>query len=603
MREARAMVKAAFVMTCAALFGCTPVQGTPQKRPSTNACSTEQECSAYAPSETSSLSPTCNEGRCEFVADAPSFDFTIVINMPSTASYAAGQTFAIPSSTLFKRSNAGPTSTCPVTSCLPLPNFGDASGSYTVTSDAAAIVGVALSASTSFPVRAVYTPLFGADDARASDLGLPLDSIVSTSRLVPVDGATPALLYQTSLPSASYQRVLYPEAPYNEDFPPVFNTVRFGTQFPDAFTLGAPLESFTQLDDPTGNTRTATISRSDGLEGWHVWLADEPTMARISSLRTLHGVASTVRLDTIGQSQPDTPALRDKVNIVVAPPDDWAGVPRFVSPLIGGAGRNVVYPTLPSPTSLIGLVAQLTEAGYMGIAAELSFASESIRLVDGSLQPLLEYKTSLSTDDSGRFVTVLPPGIYDITIQPAEGTGFSTVQETSVDVEPGAALTLTPIKRTLVSGHAISSDGRPLAQAAVLADPSRDGQGVLPRPARTSTLDDGSFQMELDQGRYNISVEPQAATGFPRFVTIREIGGDASEDDAQDLGTLTVPLPMRLSFTVKGPVSKAANYVPIGGAIVRIFAVPVSGSQAVEIGMAMTDSNGLCEIPLADQPH
>jgi len=583
--------------------GCGPVHGAPQKRPATNACS-EQACEAYAPS--ASLSPTCNNGRCEFMT-TPSFDFTIVVHVPSTAFYAAGQTFAISGATLFNRSNAGPSSPCPVTSCLPLPNVGDASGTYTVTPDAAVLVGIATSALTSFPVRAVFTPLLGTTDTWASDQGLPMDTLFSASRLVPVDTSdTPELLYRTSLPSARYQRALYPEPPYDEALPPVLNTVRVGTQFTDSFMLGG---SGTQLDDPTGDTRTATVSRHAGLEGWHVWLADMATSneQRISPLRTLHGSSSTVRLDTIGQSQADNPALREGVEVIVAPPDNWAAVPRFVSPLIGGAGLNIDYPPLPAPTSIAGVVANATGDVLTGIAARLLFASESIRLVDGSLQPLLRYETGLSTDDSGRFVTVLPPGVYDITIEPAEGTGFGKVMQADVDIAPGAALTLAPPTRTLVSGRAISSDGRPVAQAEVLADPfadpSFDGQNVLPRPARTHTADDGSFQMELDQGPYAISVAPQRTTGFPRLVTIQKVVGDA-----QDLGTLPVPLPVRLSFTVKGPAFKApsassAPVTAVEGAIVRIFAVPVGGSRAVEIGMAMTNSQGACEIPLADQPH
>jgi hypothetical protein len=140
------------------------------------------------------------------------------------------------------------------------------------------------------------------------------------------------------------------------------------------------------------------------------------------------------------------------------------------------------------------------------------------------------------------------------------------------------------------------SDGRPLAQAAVVANPSLDldASGVVPRPEQARTADDGGFQMELDQGRYNIRVDPQVHTGFPRLVTMHQIEGDA-----QDLGTLKVPLPVRLSFTVKGPDPYFAPVNPVVGAIVRIFAVPEAGSHAVEIGMAMTNSDGLCEIPLA----
>ncbi len=66
-----------------------------------------------------------------------------------------------------------------------------------------------------------------------------------------------------------------------------------------------------------------------------------------------------------------------------------------------------------------------------------------------------------------------------------------------------------------------------------------------------------------------------------------------------DLGEIQVAPPARLSFTLRDP---SLNGNPIVRAMVRIFALaPGRGPPAVEIGRAMTDESGKCEILLAQQ--
>jgi RNA polymerase sigma factor (sigma-70 family) len=62
----------------------------------------------------------------------------------------------------------------------------------------------------------------------------------------------------------------------------------------------------------------------------------------------------------------------------------------------------------------------------VAVASRVTFSSVSIIRPDGTANTLLQYRTTVSTDDRGRFATVVPPGTYDVTVEPAEETGFAS---------------------------------------------------------------------------------------------------------------------------------------------------------------------------------
>jgi hypothetical protein len=538
----------------------------------------------------------CNEGRCDF--GRPAYDFWAVVSVPDSSFFAPGRTFVLTSKDLSAQpGTTAPGITCRPPTCVQLPELVAAEGKYRVTAATSALVGHPLPEGTSLPVRVAFVPLVEGMDEETTAFGLPADGLVTSSRVIVKGKEKPQeVSYIDAVSVGKYLRVAYPEPPYDEWFPPVIAPLSVSEAFLDDFLLGGPK---TPLDDEKGDSRRATVTRAEGLDGWRVWLIDSASERRISSIHTLAGTTMDVRLDTFGQSLPMSTVLKEGVEVIVAPPASWLGVPSLQSRIVNGAGlESLGVPPLPSPVTVKGVVAAAAGTALTGIPARLLFTSTRLRRADDTPDPLLRYSTSVSTDGTGQFSTVLPPGFYAVTIEPAEGTGLSKVKDT-FDTTGKLTKTYLPPPRTVATGRAVLTDGRPLAEADVLAIPSdipASGNAVRPRPARTRTEPDGTFRLELDQGQYELAVEPQSGSGFPRVIQLRSFATGTT-----DLGEIQVGPPSRLSFTLRDP---SDNGNPIVRATVRIFTLaPGRGPPSVEIGRAMTDESGKCEILLAQQPR
>lgn len=584
---------------------CKPIEGAVVERAPRNDCATNA-CDSYAPGKTA---PRCSDvGRCELQSERPlDYRFVVVVHVPDTSFYAPGQTFVVDGSVLdpLVQDGASPTSpTCVAPTCLSLPNLYNARGVYRVSSAAAATLGIQAPDPTAFPATVRFIPLLpaseGTSDQTMTAHGLPFGPLFASPVLSQFDpnavSATTEAIYVRSIPAGRYLRVMYPEPPFDEFLPPAVATRQpepnAALTIFDNVQLVLPAESApgaVVLDDPSGLYRTAGIEREDGLDGFSAWLSDAITGLRISSLRHLGGKKIRVRLDTVGQSAGGAPAVRDNVDVVVAPPEGSIAMPVLRSPLFSGAGLDpIVYPPLPPPASVAGVVAVPTDGGFLGIASELSFDSALLLTKDGRLQPTLHYATSVATDDFGSFSTVLPPGSYDVTITPLEGTGFAKTKAL-VDVASNVALTLEPLPKTTLTGRVRLSDGRLLSNATVSATP-HDAE-FPPRPATARTDGDGRFALALDRGAYDLTVQPEDGTGFPWVVVTRVVGATAL-----DVGELTVPVPVPLAFSIHDP---SQNSNPIIRAVVRVFAKPADGGTYLEVGRGMTDPDGKCDILLA----
>jgi hypothetical protein len=605
-------------------FACGPIVGTPLSDAPINACGTGQfSCDRYLV-DGIAAKPQCTrddvtlKSRCDF--GRPDYPYTVVVHVPDSSFFAPGRTFMLTNNDLTAQPGAPVDRRCNLAEdCVRLPELVEVQGQYRATPAAAKVVGMELPEETSIPVRVAFVPFAPEEEVEAYPHGLPVDDLRFTSRLIQKAKGGPAeVSFLDAVSVGRYQRVLYPQPPFDAFFPPAFRSLAVSEAMIDDFVLGAPAappvpngrpspcldnqECVTPLDADADQNRITTITREEGLDGWRVWLADDPALGgrRLSAVKTLAGVEATVILHTVGAGQEANPALRDKVDVIIAPPEGSIAVPRLESRIVNGGPfgfRFLEIPPLPAPVSFTGVIAQ-GDGALTGIPSRLTFTSSGLFTREGESDTTLKYATAVFTDDTGHFATVLPSGRYEVTIEPTEGTGFSKATET-LDTAATVARTFRPPPRTVAFGRAVLADGRPLSGADVIALPSAAplvGGAVEPRPARTRTDREGNFKFEVDQGEYNLMVDPQAGTDFPRVIQIRSFSGSSA-----DVGEIIVAPPARLPIQLKDP-SVTGN--PIIRAVVRVFAeLPGRGPPVLEIGQGMTDSDGRCEILLAPRPR
>lgn len=601
------------VLALGVAAACTPIEPVPLSNAPLNRC----PCA-----NGSTCDSATNRCRVQTPGNFPGVPFFLVVQVPNTSVYGAGDTFVLygdrSGTPAFTRkaqitdpvSNLTFTTQCRGPRCVALGGMSVVTNLYRVAASQSLRVRYPLADQQLIPARVEYELVANTTDATAVRVlpGLPVESRFVAPRLGPAGAQASA-----ALPSGSYRRVMYPQPPFDALFPPISQVISLNPAPPRQANFSTTVDPFV-LDDATldpVDTRTVTVTRADGLEGWQVWVADRVTKRRISTLRTLSGASQTLTLDTAGERRTPNGGLGDDVEVVVAPPAGYIGVPRFINPVNGGDLGTIRYPFVYPPASVSGVVAETDngEGGRpLGYPAVITFESVTISTPReaSEFSPLLRYSTTVSTDDSGRFATVLPPGTYNATVEPLLGTGFATSREVVIVVNGVKnAFTLRPSKRTVARGRVVLGDGRPLVEGTILATPQTPSSGgPKPRPNQTRTDLEGRYSLELDQGPYVITAIPKAGTGFPR-VAVR---APQIPPEELDLADITVPAPVVMSFQLR---DGGQNENTVANALVRIFTVPgvtdtpdlaTTTAEPVEIGNGRTDANGQVEILLAPSP-
>jgi hypothetical protein len=576
--------------------GCGAIEGVPRSRAPGNECP-DRPCEAYAYTGTK---PTCVFGRCD--AGRATFDYVLVVSVPTTSFFAAGRTFTLRSREF---SAAKGTAKCPALTCIALPPLVPWQGEYRVAPGTAAKLGVAVGAKeATVPALATFVPRLADGAPGSSDgisdletLGLPSD-VVQSEAVVVAEPRGPfgahAISMTALVPQGNYERRIVPAEGYDA-LPPVITGAAFA---------GQDVVSDATLDDPSGDARRSVVRRKAGLDGFRVFIQDAQLERRVSAMHLLSGVVSTVRLDTIGEN--DGAVLRNNLDVVVAPPLGAIGVPTYVSAVIQGVGLDATYPDLPPPVAVSGVVVT-PDASAIGLAAEIVFDSTNVALVPTEGVAVktrqLRYRTWLRSDARGRFATVLPPGEYLAYVRPDRGLGWGR-QRVAVSVDsPTSSLTLPVLPLAVVEGRAVLADGRPLVDADVVAEaaatqPDEEGAArarrswLFPRGARGRTDGEGRYVLALEQGTYDLTVIPEPGSGFPRVVSpSRSVAPPAPGAGSVTLEPLRVPVPARIGYTLQDP---SGNVIP--RAVVRAYARLARGGPYLEIGEGVTDRAGRFEI-------
>jgi hypothetical protein len=573
------------------IFACGPIEsklGSPAP---------QNRCPAFACKAYSGVATTCesSSGACVASSAPP---FWLVVNLPRTSFFAAESTFVFPAGTL--KENLKASLQCTLDRCFIPPHLTVRSARYVVPPELAPIVGRSLSPgaeSVALPIQAKWTPLVSVEgrSVPAYLLGLPYEpfvaNVISYDDTLKGPGGTDAATMRAILTPMNYQLSIEPEGQLAELYPPYISEetvprVNRLTISPTEALQLAPKD----LDPEVDRTLRLTASNGRDLSNFRAFIRRRDTKARVSTVVTLQGTAPVAVLNTRALSAsfeaPTTP-----FELVVEPPEGELGIPRLEVPLLLTGVFPRRFPELPYPTTVVGRV--LSRSG-LPVRSTVAFFSEQVKTTFANTfaENLLRYEALVSTDGQGVFATVLPPGTYRTVVTPdASASGSLARTTTLVTIDKKGLLFLTANERVHVEGTVLLADGRSLADADIKITPStkllarsaddreRWPKDRYPRPpeAAIRTNQSGYWVSDLDEGEYDVTVEPARGTGFPSAVrSIRvcakdRASGDPScsrADTTQFLQTITVSPPVHVNFRMIDPTGDGN---PLSGALVRSF--------------------------------
>jgi protocatechuate 3,4-dioxygenase beta subunit len=176
----------------------------------------------------------------------------------------------------------------------------------------------------------------------------------------------------------------------------------------------------------------------------------------------------------------------------------------------------------PTPYSLSGTV---TDMGGNPIPeCWLKFEAENVG--NGT------FAEDIYADSNGDFSTNLPEGTYRITAIPPLSSGVRMETVTLVLFEKTSNLIIMLRNRYRLTGEVTDSVGGQVADVIVRAKRLSSVSGVDDEVVRTYegiTEANGTFDLPVDSGRYNIYFIPPAASGLPRQLPKRVYVADADE--------------------------------------------------------------------------
>jgi|GEM_PF-965637 len=627
-------------------LACGPIRPPPGPDAPVNACSSEDQCAAYAQA---GATPVCNGGQC--LVSAQFANLALVVSLPQDSPFAPNRTFVVPFDPSFFDAPApqgAPPDACPLPMrCAWLPGTADITGDLSARPSDGQLAGWNLGNNgpmqppTWLPVQATYRLMWpnpnGNGFVEASSLGLPVEDVSSDlvaaatppgTTLPPGPNGGPSMVFQAlnvptgvsanGPPTATYELTLMPVAPLDQAFPPDVDMVQVGE--------GRQAPSIAIHFDPTAGSESTTyptfdITRDAGLDGWTAYLRDATTLRRISNLARLSGTTSPgVQLMTDhhpdGTQQCPTPDALNDAQLVIAPPAG-APVPTLViSTIPCTIPPSESYPPLPSPVEIRGTV---VAPDGTPLAAQLVFdAIEVDKFItqggaldqdnSGDLQYGATATAQIDGSGNASYAVTLPQGQYRLTISPLDTTAAVTIVQPFVVVPPtppsgdppptNPRVLAQPLQ--IVQGNASVGDGRPLAGATVDVVPVKcfDGSAstsCMPRAAQTTTASDGSYAFGLggdpaglDPGSYILRVRPADGTRLPWVWQSIVVG-----PTPVTVAPIVVPAPAYAGLRLYDPASN-----PVINAVVRMYQVQPDG-PAAEVARAITDTNGDYDMYLA----
>jgi hypothetical protein len=318
------------------------------------------------------------------------------------------------------------------------------------------------------------------------------------------------------------------------------------------------------------------------LEGWTLDLLDPVSGRALSTANELtghtvvDGIAEYVA-EVRYSSVLDDPAIAGVELVRLAPPEGVVApavlMERASLELFADAAVINHLVPLPTPIQLEGRVE--TEGAEPAPATVTLVATALDDLPQGTLA---SYQRTVETDDEGRFLVELLPGSYRVLAVPPIETGLAVFDAPwQVAAEPAfqAGRTIELVDSSRLVGSVLSPAGRAVAGASVLAvsSPSNANVGVLqgalgeapfvPRATTVASDEHGEFELLADPPWVDVSVRPDASTGFAWMVrpNVRVL-----VPENVNLGDMVLPLPLAYRGTVT-----VLGGIPLPGALIRAY--------------------------------
>jgi len=199
------------------------------------------------------------------------------------------------------------------------------------------------------------------------------------------------------------------------------------------------------------------------------------------------------------------------------------------------------------------------------------------------------------TGDDGIFELRVPDveaASLNLDLEPQAESPFASRQFPGLDLED---LTFRLEKKPRLRGTVAGRDGiERVASATISAQPVSEGT-IFSASSLVSTTSDsmGTFELSLEPGTYDLTVQPPVSTGLP--LRTERLVVDANQE-------MTNEFVLGRTSVVYGRVM-ASLEEPIAGARVEIFAHDADNGTAVLLGSGITDDKGAYRVIVPNPDH
>jgi hypothetical protein len=347
------------------------------------------------------------------------------------------------------------------------------------------------------------------------------------------------------------------------------------------------------------------------LDGWTIDVIDNADGRVISTTQELTGSSSPFSIlvyrDLIEADESDA-VLR------LSPPENASalGMPIVLWKLstvdLDGDFANIVLDVSELAAAEPQVInAVVVEQASSSTIAGATVSIQSKALLGGTFGGNAAYKTSVTSDADGAFSVSLLPGNYEVTAIP-NGSASQAIASSAWTIaadDLGGGRTIELGVKTMVTGRIVTPQGD-AASGLLCRLKAVTPQGITyvedvlvlrhsaPHTATTSSDASGGFAIEADPGEYDLSLRPDASSGFPWRLVPRL----AVTMQRTDLGVQQLSAPVVIRGTVTTPAGD-----PIGGASVRAWLPTPAQAQNLKpsvilIGEHVADANGQFELLL-----